>query len=68
MHAKAMVCFNCFLSRVTQIYAACKKQTSGEAIMIALAILLLRHRHPSGGGRHRVGGTAVLDVWWENAL
>ena len=27
----------------------------GEAIMIALAILLLRHRLPSGGGRHGVG-------------
>ena len=24
--------------------------------MIALAILLLRHRLPSGGGRHRGGG------------
>ena len=63
--------FNCFLSRVTQIYAACKKQTSDETIMIALAILLLRHRLPSGGGRHGGGGgggTAVLDVWSENAL
>ena len=38
------------------MYAACKKQTSGEAIMIALAILLLRHRLPSGGGRHGGGG------------
>ena len=41
--------------------------------MIALAILLLRLRLPSGGGRHGVGGggrdgTAVLDVWSENAL
>ena len=39
--------------------------------MIALAILLLRHRLPSGGGRHGGGGrggTAVLDVWSENAL
>ena len=41
--------------------------------MIALAILLLRLRLPSGGGRHGVrwggaGFTAVLDVWSENAL
>ena len=40
--------------------------------MIVLAILLLRHRLPSGGGggggRGGVGGTAVLDVWSENAL
>ena len=60
--------FNCFLSPITQIYAACMKQASGEAIMIALAILLLRHRLPSGGGGRRWGATAVLDVWSENAL
>ena len=36
--------------------------------MIAQAILLLRHRLPSGGGRRRLGATAVLDVWYENAL
>ena len=45
--------------------------------MIVLAILLLRHRLPSvvevivgggGGGGGGGRGTAVLDVWSENAL
>ena len=33
MHDKAMLYFICFVSRITQIYVACKQRTSGETIM-----------------------------------
>ena len=39
-----------------------------NTIMIAEAILILRHRLPSGGGGGRGGATAVFGVWSENAM
>ena len=49
----------CHESRKSE-YVDCKQRMSGDSIMNGYAVLLLRHRLPSGGCGHG-GATAVLD-------